>query len=354
MLADLVKPVQLFGKKSLTNSRLDSVIGIEFENEVKTKNIPENLANSGMPSCINGWKFHTENSLRYEGFEWVSPPTKLTDYRESIISLFEALRKIYEKKKLPFTNSLRTSVHIHFDVTKLNTLEIINFACLYWLLEPVLQHYCGAHRQGNLFCIRLRDSKYIKHVLASEIIEEIPIMHSTMTAENYRYSSVNFNSLYKFGTLEFRMMRGVSVEVDAFHWIDALEAIRKFSLLFKHPSDFREWFLNGIEAENVLGTVLGDTLANTYRDYLPESVVEEDLIREGYLSVLPILQAAPAVSDKLLAEEKEQVKAAQAASIAQVEALLDELGELDTDQELDDQADHFADNAVEEGDYEDE
>ena len=37
------------------------------------------------------------------------------------------------------------------------------------MLEPLLQYYCGKHRQGNLFCLRLRDSPILKHALTKEL-----------------------------------------------------------------------------------------------------------------------------------------------------------------------------------------
>lgn len=308
MLADLINPLcDYTAKKTVALSKEDSVVGIEFENEIKLSKLDNAFLDEGLPAYLASWKFHAENSLRHYGFEWVSAPIPLHQYKGAVLDLFLHQKEVFKMPKLQFTNSIRTSVHVHFDVGRLNTLEITSFACLYWLLEPVLQHFCGAHRQGNLFCMRLRDSGYTKINLAQCLKGTRCIIEAASAQENFRYASVNLNSIIKFGTLEFRLMRGVSAPEDAFTWIDTLEAIRKYSLKFKHPKELRKWFLNDIAAADLLEEVIGKDLAEVYLSYMPEGLTKEGLVREGYLSVLPILLAAQEVTDEMARKEEEDM-----------------------------------------------
>lgn len=306
MLLDQIKLIKEYtGNKSYAKSREDSILGLEFENELLNEDI--NFPTSSLES-ITGWKVHNENSLRHFGVEFVSKPTRYSDYKKSVENLFDSIRSITKCKKIPFTNSIRTSVHVHFDVGALNTLEVVNFTTLYWILEPFLQHFCGKYRQGNLFCLRAKDSSYMRLELSKILKSYSAIFNTNLVGESYRYGSVNFNSLSKFGTLEFRIMRGVSHENPAFIWIDALEKIRQFSLKFKNPVELRDWFLKDVNAEEVPITILGAELFVTLQRYLPEGASIKSLIREGYLSVIPVLSAQSDYSEAKLKKEQETIE----------------------------------------------
>ena len=268
------------------------VIGLEFENELNLDKY--SFGDFHKWPAVTNWKYHNENSLRYYGFEHVSKPLSIDNYKKHVTFLFDKLRSFLSNaggkpvKELPFTNSIRTSVHVHFDVNHYSTIDLVNFVCLYWILEPYIQYFCGTWRHGNLFCLRLRDSTYIKILLADLLQTKKSLFKTYLTNESFRYGSVNFGSVSKFGTIEFRMMRGVSSEQDAFIWVDTLEAIRKFALQFKNTNELRNYFLNTIKAKELPKKVLGP-LNQYYQKALPSDFNLEQEIREGWLSVAPVL-----------------------------------------------------------------
>lgn len=290
---NIFHPPQLF-VPSLAPSLEDSIMGLEFENEIDT-NLPEFASFPGWVG-ITGWKNHRENSLRGYGFEHVSLPIKYEHIAYHVATLFNKLRfqlQCYNGKEypgaLPFTNSIRTSLHVHVDVGLMNSVQIVNFASVYWMLEPLLQYYCGTHRMGNLFCLRLMDSSFIKVFLKDMLDNDQNIMANVLTQESYRYGSINFNSIAKFGTLEFRIMSGVSDEVTALVWIKAIEAIRRFSLKFTSTNELRDFFLEATTASEFPEVVLGEELAKIFLSYFPTSKDLTTEIQEGFASVSQIL-----------------------------------------------------------------
>ena len=239
------------GRSSCTSTKEECVIGLELENEYKQ---PVNLPR------LRNWTVSSDSSLRHYGFEYVSEPLALSKAMNALSLLTDELNGI----PATLTNSIRTSTHVHFDVTRLNFIEVLTFACVYWTLEDFLSDFAGAHRKGNLFCLRLKDAHYTKELITNALKHK-DFVNVHLTNNEYRYGGVNFAALKKFGTLEFRMMRGTTDYDTLECWILALEAIRKFSLRFKNPTEYQQYFLNGTTArsfpEEVLGTNLFDKIA---------------------------------------------------------------------------------------------
>jgi hypothetical protein len=277
-------------------------VGVEFENELDlNQDVPESehaigYYMSGWRS-IKNWAFHQENSLRYYGFEHVSPPTAVENIEKSVQNLFDSLlgqlcaNTGYEYSELPFSNSIRTSVHVHFDVSQYNSIDLINFTSAYWLLEPLLMNFCGHWRRGNVFCLRLRDSLYIKNRLVQNVQKNLPVFRDVnITDTGYKYGSVNFSSLSKFHTIEFRAMRGVSSPEDAITWINILERIRQFALKFDTLEKFKTWFKN-TPAESIPICILGVTLWHKVLEYIPEDTNIAEEVRASWLDINNIYHA---------------------------------------------------------------
>lgn len=281
-------------KPSKAASLEETLLGLEFENEIDTQR-PEFQEFPGWIS-VPGWKKHNEGSLRGYGFEHVSMPIPYSQVHEDVNYLFDSLRyqlQCYSGgdygSNLPFTNSIRTSLHVHFDVGLMNSVQITNFACVYWILEPFIQHFCGNHRISNLFCLRLMDSSFMKLFLKETLDRDSTLMHSAISQESFRYGSINFNSLAKFGTLEFRIMRGVSSAKDALIWIEVLESIRKFSLQFQSTNELRDFFLDACVASEFPRIVLGLPNYTTLLSYFPTNKNLTEEIQEGFGTVSQIL-----------------------------------------------------------------
>lgn len=266
------------GKPGFQESKSQSYIGLELENEA--------LKEVQWPAC-RGWDFHNEGSLRGHGFEYVQHgPAPIPD----TFKLLENLLKVINTSIGKVTNSIRTSTHVHFDCTQYTFLDVINFSCLYWMLEGFLSHYCGESRKGNLFCLRLKDAAagqiLLENAIKSGAPYGVPLMRN-----DYRYSSLNFSSLTKFGSLEFRMLRGTNEYGTIANWVNALECIKQYALKFKTPLELRNHFIKDMDARELPRAVLGKDLSQAFEFYLPEGIPIEGEVREGFLSVSGILTA---------------------------------------------------------------
>lgn len=314
---------EMFGKKSKAKKKEETLVGMELENELKMEPPQFNgtFGHFGNPSST--WKVASEGSLRYYGHEFVSKPLTVNGMRQSLVDLFDRVHQQLKATEMwfynnptapiPFTSSRRTSVHVHFDVGKYQIIDLVLFTGLYYMLEVFLSHFCGKHRQGNLFCLRAKDAHYIVNELRTMLEDktllcELPICH-----ENLRYGSVNFASLFKFGTLEFRLMRGVGAPDDAITWLDALEAIRLYALRFRSTDELVRWFQQ-TPAGDIPRMVFGEELLGklTPSNYSPHQMAED--VREGWLAVAPVLwtNTEDALTDEAMALWKKGLEEAAA------------------------------------------
>jgi hypothetical protein len=313
----------------------EAIIGVEFENEIRTNDAPF-TGMFGKFGAVKNWKYHDENSLRYYGFEFVSRPVPIPTFKLQTLDLFKNMaHQIAAKeawylpdKPLPLTNSTRTSVHVHFDVMKYTTVQLINFVSLYWIMEPFLQHFCGSWRQGNLFCLRAKDSSYIKIILSDILASKKPLLKSTLVNESYRYASVNFNSLTKFGTIEFRLMRGVSDPFDAFLWVDALEAIRKFALQYPSTDALKSFFMNEVDAADLPKYVLGAELYLKIKKSFPKNESLGTAIRDGWMSISSIMRPSTSWDVKYLETLRKKVEDERAARLIESQKMQPEFIDL--------------------------
>lgn len=270
----------LFGKVGFTKDISESVIGVEFENETKEP--------FEHPS-VRGWQFQPEGSLRYCGFEYVlKTPVPINQAKGHIQNLFKWIDT--RREAIPLTNSIRTSTHVHFDVTKWTYIDLLRFSTIYWILEETLSSFCGETRKGNLFCLRLKDASYAQNVIAASL-ERGEIFPRSLTHNDYRYASLNFSSVSKFGSIEFRMMRGVDKIKDIYTWIDVLEKIKTYSFALETPLDVREAFLKKHDASSYAKDILGEALYEEISSYFPKDFSPMNSVRDSFLQVSPIFSA---------------------------------------------------------------
>lgn len=268
-----------WGKKSLTKEKTDDIIGVEFENETYDPfETPQ----------IKGWGYHEEGSLRNFGFEYVlkSPKSreKLVPYIDAYFQGLESSLGSLSK----LINGRRTSTHLHFDVTRWNFVEILTASCLYWLLEPLLIPFCGEHRRGNHFCLGAKDSLANISSLRQNISLGSP-WNSIAFSNEFRYASVNLASVAKFGSLEFRLMRGLSDKETFWTWLDILNTIRLASLKFSSPRDLYAKFLHGYSAHTFAKDILGEELFNKLRITLPKDFNIAEEIRDVFVNLTPLM-----------------------------------------------------------------
>lgn len=203
------------------------------------------------------WITKTDRSLRFHGYEYVSPrPLLKTDVSPALDFLFKRLNKTPTVIK----NSPRTSIHVHRNVESLTPLDVWKIATAYWLMEPLLFKFCGQYREGNLFCLRSFDAKGIIDTCIRDLGDR-PFC-SFLNNDHIRYAGLNLTAVPKFGSVEFRGMSGTYDFSTITLWINLLEtlctnAVEKFT----SPQHIMS-ALHDRGAETLIATIFGDYANN--------------------------------------------------------------------------------------------
>lgn len=222
--------------------------GIEVELEGKNFiNPPDNV--------LLYWQTVKDGSLRVKApgdcaIEYVTrQPFPIGHIEKAVTTLFDYLNmpgvKVYD--------SYRTSIHVHVNFATEKFKTIYNFMTLALILDELLVSQNGDHRIGNNFCLRARDALgQLQSLMAS-----INNGHNFFDVPaNDRYSSINFASLMKFGSIEFRSLECTTHEGRLLHWIGTLGEMKKKSKLYHNPVEVIQQF-SQLGPKNFLNHVLG-------------------------------------------------------------------------------------------------
>lgn len=208
-------------------------IGIEIE--VEGKNLPGRIG--------KGWSVTNDGSLRgEENREFIfSNPVS----RKRFESLLFTLDSVMKETGARVDYSERTSVHVHINAQDMTITQTFNFILLYLLLEEPLMHFCGESREGNLFCLRHKDAEYLINIL--EDVAEGGNFRNLDTSK-IRYASLNLSAIAKYGSLEFRGMRGTDDMEVIIRWVNILLRLKDMAKEFKSPIEIIESFsILGVE-----------------------------------------------------------------------------------------------------------
>lgn len=225
-------------------------VAIELELESKKEVYPEAV----------GWKTDRDGSLRYYGIEMKSAaPVKEASLRAHLDNLLLGIKN-YDWI-LP---SPRTSTHVHVNTMGLTPIQIYTAACAYWFLEPYFFSLCDDSRKGNLFCLRLQDARGMVSLIEDDIentcLNKV-VPFRTFNNDAHRYSSINFASLYKFGSLEFRGLHG-TIDMDLIErWTKLCLNTVYRSSRFSDPQAFLDYTLDK-GYKQVQEDLLGSSLAS--------------------------------------------------------------------------------------------
>lgn len=201
--------------------------GIEVE--VEGTNLP---GNRSVPNgFFDVWSVEHDGSLRGESFEYVlRTPTDI----KGVDKALEVLSKAYKECSSNVSVSVRCGVHVHINCQELNIKQVMTFATLYYTLEELLLMYCNESRRGNHFCLRAKDAEFLIYTLNQNLKSGVI---RSFNNDNLRYSSLNFCSLPKFGSLEFRSLESPRKLEKISSWASILLQIKNISLTFDDPID---------------------------------------------------------------------------------------------------------------------
>lgn len=215
-------------------------IGIEIEAE------GENL-----PRAVRNWVAVPDGSLRGEDqIEFVlDQPVK----RENLNAVLDDLHKALDDNDSTVDDSPRTSVHVHINVNHLTLPQWFNYVYLYIALEESLLGFCGEARRGNLFCLSANDAEYLFH----ELQQVAQFRAFDYLNDNVRYAGVNIYATKRYGSLEFRSMRGTVDKDIITGWVDILLSLREAAMSYDNPREMIE-AINHEGEEDFVKRILGD------------------------------------------------------------------------------------------------
>lgn len=219
--------------------------GIEIECE------GENL-NANVPIQ---WNVEDDGSLR-----GVFPKSRAEYVLKKPLGMVEAVAAVYDlakcQEKANLNFSFRTSVHVHLNVLDLTPAEYLNLIYTYLLIEEPLIRYCGQERICNRFCLRLQDAEGLMETLVPMFAKFK--LKGDYLGDQIRYSAINLSATTKYGSLEFRAMKG-NLEVKYIHdWLCALGNLKLYAKSFESPQHIHDEFVRNkpsVFLQNVLKNV---------------------------------------------------------------------------------------------------
>lgn len=176
------------------------------------------------------WAYHHDGSLRgADNAEYVlKKPIAFGEVPDALKDLWA----MFSKTGTVLDDSNRTSVHVHLNVQKFYLNRLTSFMAAYYTLEEILTQWCGEYRVGNLFCLRAKDASSLittaKQFIASD--------GKAKFRENvHHYAALNTYALHKFGSLEFRTLRGCTDPSVILDWVSILERLYNLSADYPDP-----------------------------------------------------------------------------------------------------------------------
>lgn len=239
------KPVQGFNVGVVLGRKITKgLVGLEIEVEGKRLPLPGETPVA--------WVHHVDGSLRgEENAEYVlRTPIEFNAVEPTLAVLWDKFRE--KTSRLDASN--RTSVHVHLNCQSFFFNRLTALMALYFTFEEMLVEWCGDTRVGNLFCLRAKDAPAI----ISQIRKFIRTDGAHSINDGHHYAGLNASALQKFGSLEFRTLRGCTDQQTILDWVAILERLYRLSEEFIDPRDICTRF----SAEGPLEfftNILGDT-----------------------------------------------------------------------------------------------
>jgi hypothetical protein len=250
-------------REAIGRAKVEGDIGLELEVEAKRP----------LPVFREGtWIAKHDGSLRGLGMEYVTNGPIAADHTKRT-KLDELIAAIEPSK--PDHESPRTSFHVHVNVREHTLTEMYTAACCYWLVDNLMTRYCGPDREGNVFCLRLKD--------AEQVIKSITLgLHDTVRPfrqfdNRIRYASQNLAAVPLHGTLEYRNMRGTLDPAIMDRWSTALYKLVNRAKEYKRPDILMDTVYEDKGYRNFLRNLFGwdfayDLMQGDYADMIEENV----------------------------------------------------------------------------------
>lgn len=212
-------PVVKVHKKSdlLVDSETLLGVEVEVENCVKLYGANEKFASY--------WTHKEDPSLRNNGREFVFAEPL---FGHDAINAIEFL--CLRAKEHNWKISTLTGEHVHVDVRNMELEEFRNFMTVYALMEPLIYNWVGDNRHENMFCAPWYISEMDLTVVSSIVKKQIPQGSILGYLKNLKkYTGLNLQALYKFGTVEFRMLKTTFDPKRTIDWLNIILSLKKYA-----------------------------------------------------------------------------------------------------------------------------
>lgn len=249
-LASLIGRRTVDYRVMVPDSRLvlpDCLVGIEMELEGDTRYHARTMD--------HGKYFVTakeDGSLRNGGIEMIFSEPLMGD---AVITALEWMFKVKQQHNL--VGSIRTSTHMHINYSaNSDTAEtLINTVVAWLLVEKAMCLTAGHHREYNSFCVPTymmnpREENLVYSVAAIDVNDTYRLNSTIGDLSNMdRYAALNLSALFKYGTLECRLL-GTAEYQPTLDWLNILLSIKKAAInntrdeLLSYPTLLD--FLNGV------------------------------------------------------------------------------------------------------------
>lgn len=199
------------------------------------------------------WRTERDGSLAagMEAQEYVfNTPLSLEESRRAI----DELANTYKLMGTQVEETETSGVHVHVNVQDYTPREFFTLVTTYLVLEELLLTYCGPYRQGNHFCLSSQHAEGQVYELVQSAINR---KFGNLNKEAIRYSSMNVYSLFKYGSVEFRAMRGTPDLEAIWEWMEIIDRVKNGAKQFKNPQEvILSMSMDG--EKNFITQVLGD------------------------------------------------------------------------------------------------
>lgn len=269
-------------------------VGIEIEAE-----------GTDLPGNPLGWVVEHDGSLRGPDKNRTNDLSHACEYvlpapvaRDKVKEVLHNLEAAYEENDSQVANSYRCSTHVHINVQELHMNQVYNFIVLYAMFEEFLVQYCGEERVGNLFCLRFQDAEAVIPAL----IYSARYGHFRhLGSDKLRYSALNVASMAKYGSLEFRAMRGTREMEEIETWVKLLLCLKDTAVKYERPQDLVAE-MSVLGAEGLARKTFGDLVNN-----LPLEHDWEEIVWRNMREVQDLAYCSPWENNE---KEKELIKEA--------------------------------------------
>lgn len=217
-------------------------VGVEIE--VEGRNLPDSTPL---------WRRDRDGSLKgeYDNYEYVM---RVPSPIEELKNAFQELKTAFEIRRAKVDNTYRAGVHVHVNVQDFTITQLMNYVTLFLIMEECLVDFCEPSRRGNHFCLRAKDAGYFTHLLWKTCEEGDLRM---LDNEDIRYSAMNLNSLFKYGSVEFRALESTQDFDKIETWSNMLFRLKVAATKFENPIKIME-AISGEGFEGFVREIMGE------------------------------------------------------------------------------------------------